>query len=127
MLSPLTPLPVTVSPPLVPVLLSTMPLAAPLAEMLWNVRSFAPMVVLATLSAVPVPELIVLPSLPTGHRAAAGGVEAGAAGGRDVEPVAGGMKLIVAPVLLVRLTAMLAVVTAGLAGEVDRPPVRPVT
>ena len=53
--------PVIVSPPLDPVLLSTMPLTAPLAEMLWNVTSDAPMVVLAMLSAVPVPELMVLP------------------------------------------------------------------
>ena len=51
------------SPPLDPVLLSTMPLrSAPLAEMLWNVTSAAPMVVLAMLSAVPVPELMVLPA-----------------------------------------------------------------
>ena len=39
-----------------------MPLTAPLAEMLWNVRSSAPMVVLATLSAVPVPDVMVLPA-----------------------------------------------------------------
>ncbi len=49
------------SPPLVPVVLSTMPLTAPLAAMLWNVTSAAPMVVLVMLSAVPVPELMVLP------------------------------------------------------------------
>ena len=54
------PVPVTVSPPLDPVVLSTMPLAAPLAEMLWNVRSLAPIVVLATLSAVPVVETMLL-------------------------------------------------------------------
>ena len=54
--------PVIVSPPLDPVLLSTMPLTAPLAEMLWKVTSDAPMVVLAMLSAVPVPELMVLPA-----------------------------------------------------------------
>ncbi len=38
-----------------------MPFTAPLAEMLWNVTLLAPIVVLATLSAVPVPELMVLP------------------------------------------------------------------
>ena len=53
------PLPVTVKPPAVPVLLSTMPVAAPLAEMLWNVRPLAPIVVLTTFSAVPVPLVIV--------------------------------------------------------------------
>ena len=45
-----------------PVLLSTMPLAAPLAEMLWKVRPLAPIVVLATLSAVPVVVVRVLPA-----------------------------------------------------------------
>src|ERR1700759_2467872 len=48
------PLPVTVRWPLEPVLLSTMPLTAPLAEMSWNVMLLVPIVVLATLSAVPV-------------------------------------------------------------------------
>ena len=43
------PSPVTVRPPLVPVLFSTMPLTAPFAEMLWKVKSLAPIVVLATL------------------------------------------------------------------------------
>ena len=45
------PLPVTVRPPLLPVVFSTMPLVAPFAEMLRNSRLFAPMVVFATLSA----------------------------------------------------------------------------
>ena len=44
-----------------PVLLSTMPLVPPFAEMLWNVRSFAPIVVLTTFSAVPPADVIVLP------------------------------------------------------------------
>ena len=48
------PVPVTARLPLVPVLLSTMPLTAPLVEMLLNVTSFEPIVVLAMLSAVPV-------------------------------------------------------------------------
>ena len=65
-LSPFTPLPVTVSPPLVPVLFSTMPFAAPLAEMLWNVRSPLPMLVLTTLSAPPGPELMLLLCAPVG-------------------------------------------------------------
>src|SRR5262249_43379351 len=38
------PIPVTVRPPLDPVLLSTMPLTAPFAEMLWNVTLAAPIV-----------------------------------------------------------------------------------
>ena len=53
---PAVPVPVTVRPPSAPVVLRLMPArcrAVP-AEMLWNVRSSAPMVVLATLSAVPV-------------------------------------------------------------------------
>src|SRR5687767_13302643 len=48
------PLPRTVRPPLAPVLLSTIPLAAPLAEILRNVSPLPPIVVLATLRAVPV-------------------------------------------------------------------------
>ena len=48
------PLPVTVNPPLAPVLLRTIPFDPPLAEMLRNVRPAAPIVVLETLSAVPV-------------------------------------------------------------------------
>ena len=52
----LAPVPVTVRPPMEPVLLRLMPLGAPFAEMLWNVTSLTPMVVLATFSAVPVPE-----------------------------------------------------------------------
>ena len=49
------PLPVTTSLPLaLAVVFSTIPLAAPLDEMLRKVRSSAPMVVLTTLSAVPV-------------------------------------------------------------------------
>ena len=55
------PSPVTVRPPLEPVLLRMMPLAAPFDEMLWNVRLLAPMVVWTTLSAVPLPELMLLP------------------------------------------------------------------
>ncbi len=48
------PLPVTMKRPDEPVLFSTIPFDAPLAEMLWNVSPLAPMVVLATFSAVPV-------------------------------------------------------------------------
>src|SRR5262245_66622682 len=48
------PVPVTVSPPLAPVVLRMMPLVAPLAEMSWKVSPLAPIVVFATLSAVPV-------------------------------------------------------------------------
>ena len=49
---------------MLPVLLSTIPLAAPLAEMLRNVRPLAPIVVLATLSAVPVVVVSVFTSVP---------------------------------------------------------------
>src|SRR4051812_6858716 len=48
------PVPVTVSPPLDPVVLSTIPLGAPFADMLRNVSPLPPIVVFATLSAVPV-------------------------------------------------------------------------
>ena len=64
LLAPLMASPVTVSPPLpaaVPVVLRMMPLVAPLAEMLWNVRPAEPIPVFATLSPTPLPELIVLP------------------------------------------------------------------
>src|SRR5262245_8314957 len=54
------PLPLTVRPPLVPVLLRAMPLTAPLAVMLRKVRPLAPMVVLATVRAVPVVVVSVL-------------------------------------------------------------------
>ena len=54
------PSPVTVKLP-APVLFDTMPLVAPLAEMLRNVSPLAPIVVLATLSAVAVVVVMVLP------------------------------------------------------------------
>src|SRR5262245_50250716 len=58
------PLPVTISPPLDPVLLRTMPLVGPLAavpaEMLRKVGPRAPMFVLVTFRAVPVVVAIVL-------------------------------------------------------------------
>ena len=54
------PAPVTVNPP-APVLVRTMPLGAPLDEMLWNHKPPAPMVVLVTVSAVPVVVVSVLP------------------------------------------------------------------
>ena len=50
---PAGPVPLTVRPAVVPVWFRTMPFGAPLAEMLRNSSSLAPMVVLATLSAVP--------------------------------------------------------------------------
>jgi hypothetical protein len=59
------PVPVTVRPAVEPVLLSTIPLAAPLAEMLWKVIPEPPIVVFWTFSAVPVVEEIVLPVPPT--------------------------------------------------------------
>src|SRR4051812_31579928 len=60
---PAPPVPVTCRPPAVPVVSTMMPLLVPpLDEMLWNVTSLAPIVVLAMLSPVPVPEVIVLPA-----------------------------------------------------------------
>ena len=47
-------LPVTVSPPEAPVVFNTMPFTAPLELMLRKIKPLAPMVVLATFSAVPV-------------------------------------------------------------------------
>src|SRR5262245_60610042 len=58
------PLPVTVRPAVAPVVFNTIPFAAPLAEMLRNVRPVPPMVVLATFNAVPVVVAIVLTSGP---------------------------------------------------------------
>src|SRR5215469_11232444 len=62
------PSPVTVNPPLVPVLFKMMPLTGSVApvvlvpeEMLWKVRPLAPIVVFATLSAVALTEAIELP------------------------------------------------------------------
>src|SRR5262245_30975422 len=52
-------LPVTVRPAVAPVVFNTIPFAAPLAEILRNVRPLAPMLVLATFSAVPVVVAIV--------------------------------------------------------------------
>src|SRR5438270_4080563 len=54
------PLPATTRLPLAPVVLSTIPLAAPFAEMLLKFRPLAPIVVFATFRAVPVVESIVL-------------------------------------------------------------------
>jgi|SRR6267143_58875 len=51
-------LPVTVSPPLAPVLLRTMPLGPPLAEILRNVSPLALIVVFRTLRAIP-PALVI--------------------------------------------------------------------
>src|SRR5436190_5276594 len=57
------PVPVTVRPPLEPVVSRTMPLVAPLALMSWNVRPLAPIEVLVTLSAVPVVVTMLLAAL----------------------------------------------------------------
>jgi hypothetical protein len=54
------PLPVTVRPAVGPVLLTTIPFAPPVAEMLRNVSPEAPIVVFATLRAVPVVVVSVL-------------------------------------------------------------------
>src|SRR5437016_5155633 len=50
---PAEPVPATVRPPELPVLLSRMPLTAPFDEMRLNVRLLAPIVVLSTCRAVP--------------------------------------------------------------------------
>src|SRR5919198_1968627 len=52
------PPPATVRLPLAPVLLSTIPLAPPVAEIFWKLRPFAPIVVFATLSAGPAPGVV---------------------------------------------------------------------
>src|SRR5262245_23463572 len=104
------PPPVTVSPPLAPVLFRTMPLAAPLDEMLLNVSPLAPMVVFATFRAVPVCELIVLfdpVTLTVPPPVALNPVPLVVVIARL--PL---LKVIVPPVLLVRLTAVAVVVDA---------------
>ena len=60
---PAAPVPVTVNAPL-PVVFRLIPLTGPLAEMLRNVSPLAPMVVLATLSAVPVVVVSVFTNAP---------------------------------------------------------------
>src|SRR5437588_4893272 len=57
-------LPLTLRPPLDPVALKLMPLTAPLAEMLRNSRLLLPIVVLVTVSAVPVVVVRVLTNAP---------------------------------------------------------------
>src|ERR671925_509504 len=57
-------LPFTASPPFEPVVFNTIPLVAPFDEMLRNSRLFAPIVVLTTLSAVPVVDVSVLTTEP---------------------------------------------------------------
>ena len=78
--------------------------------MLWKLRSFAPIVVLTTLSAVPLAELIVLP-VPCTFRAPSRVPPPVALKPMPVvvvmsRPLPAALKLIVAPVLLVRLTAV---------------------
>ena len=83
------PLPVTVSPPLAPVLVSKMPLVGPLAavpaEMLRKVRPLTPMVVLVTVRAVPVCVLIVLGSPSTVIVPPPVALKPALGGGADVE------------------------------------------
>src|SRR5215203_1783998 len=57
---PALPVPVTLRPPDAPVVLRTIPLVAPFAEILRNSRLFALIVVFATLNAVPVVVVILL-------------------------------------------------------------------
>src|SRR4029450_6679115 len=116
--------PVTVRPPLAPVVLRTMPFTAPFDEMLRNANPLAPMVVFATFSAVPVVVVSVLTMLvlfcvaltvppPVAVNAALAPVL------RFNPPV----KLIVAPVLPVSETPVSVSVTAPL--NVTPPPVLP--
>src|SRR6266446_1079415 len=115
------PSPATVRPPLAPVLLSTMPLAGSAppsllpAEMLLKFKPLAPMVVLATLRAVALVELMVL-LLPVTLTAVAPPVA--------LKPVPllvvrfrPPVKLIVAPALVVRSMALAVVVLAVMAPE----------
>jgi hypothetical protein len=109
--------PVTVRPPLEPVLFSTMPLEAPLEAMLRNVMSLTPIVVFTTLSAIPEVVVITFPPVtlivppPVALKA-------------PFVPVLSDMppeKLIVAPVLLVRVMPVPVSVIAPL--NVALPPV----
>ena len=95
---PALPVPSTDRLPLAPVLLSTMPLVAPLDEMLLNFRPLAPMVVFATLSAVAVVVVRVLVVSVAVTVPPPVAVKAGLA---PVDTVSAPVKLIVAPVLLV--------------------------
>src|SRR3954453_19622669 len=103
------PSPVTVSPPELPVLSRMIPSADPPVElMLTNVSPLAPIVVLATLRAVPVVVVGVLGGPGTGRVpplvAAGPGPVAVKAALVPVESVSLPLKLIVDPVLPVRLT-----------------------
>src|SRR5688572_28135774 len=60
------PLPTTDNPPAPPVLLRRMPFVAPFAEIFWNLSPLELMVVLVTLSAVPVVVVRTLVFVPTG-------------------------------------------------------------
>src|SRR2546421_4452981 len=99
---PALPLPVTVRPPVAPVLFTMMPLVAPLQAMLRNVSPLAPIVELATLSAVVV-GAVVLPMVfvPVTFTAAAPpvAVKTPAVPLRVMPP----LKLSVVPPLLLRL------------------------
>src|SRR5580765_7717438 len=94
------PVPVTVRPPLVPVVLSTIPSAAPFDEMLLKFSPLAPIVVFATFSAVPVVVASVLfdpVTLTVPPPVALNAVFA------PVEAMTPPVRLIVAPVLLLRM------------------------
>ena len=84
--------PVIVSPPLAPVLLSTMPFDGAVGRDALEGHIAAPMVVLATLSAVPVPELMVLPVPCTVTVPPPVALKPMPDGGGDVEAVAAGRR-----------------------------------
>src|SRR5262245_1781749 len=92
------PVPVTVRPPLDPVVFKMMPFVAPLAEMLRNVSPFEPMVVLATFRAVPV---VVVKALPDPVTPTVPPPVAANAALVVVVRLSPPVKLIVVPVLLV--------------------------
>src|SRR5262249_37819055 len=93
-------LPLTVRPPLEPVVLRTIPFAAPFAAMLLKLRPLAPIVVFATFSAVPVVVASVLADRVTLTVPPPVAVNAGLA---PVESETPPVRLIVAPVFEVRL------------------------
>src|SRR5262245_37394327 len=123
-------LPVTVRPAVAPVLFRIMPLAAPLAEMLWNLSPFAPMEVLATFSAVAVVVVSAFTTAepePQGFLSQTSTVPPPVASKAELAPVLTFMppwNRIVAPVLLERLTPVQLTVQLRAPFTAVVPPVR---
>ena len=93
--------PITIRPPLGPVLFRMIPFAPPLAEILRKIRFPAPMDVLTTFSAVPVVVIRVLVAFVALTMPPPVALKAGLA---PVESVSAPMKLTVEPVFALRLT-----------------------